>query len=125
LLWSIPTTPVALIPLSDQAAAAAWADLASREAGLALGDRATPALRRLLAGRLSPEARRRAEQLLARPDHLITDPEMLRGVRAVEVLERLATPDARQVLVELAGGDTDSRLTREAKSSLERLNRRP
>src|SRR5262249_40268758 len=90
----------------------------------ALGDRAVPALRRLLAGRPSPEARRRAEQLLAKSNGLVTVPEVLRELRAVEVLERIATPDARRLLAGLAAGAADARLTEEAKASVERLDRR-
>jgi hypothetical protein len=97
---------------------------ASRELA-ALGDYAVPELRRLLAGRPSLEARRRAEQLLERPSGLITNPGMLRSVRAVEMLERLGNSAARDLLAELAKGDVAARLTREAKATLDRLGRRP
>jgi hypothetical protein len=49
--------------------------------------------------------------------------ELLRGVRAVEVLERIGTAEARAVLLTLAGG-APGRLTREAQAALERLRRR-
>ena len=47
-----------------------------------------------------------------------------RSVRAVEVLERIATPEARQLLAELARGDPAARRTGEAAASLRRLERR-
>jgi hypothetical protein len=42
--------------------------------------------------------------------------------RALEVLERIGSPEARRVLKTLAGGGED-RLTREAKASLTRLEK--
>jgi hypothetical protein len=42
-------------------------------------------------------------------------------MRAVEVLEHIGTPDAREVLEKLTRGDPSARLTQEAKASLERL----
>ena len=63
----------------------------------------------------------------ALPDgyHPITSPEALRAVRSVEVLERCGTPAARQLLETLAGGAPAARMTREAKSALQRLAARP
>ena len=46
------------------------------------------------------------------------------GLRAVEVLERIGTPEARQVLAKLADGAPEARLTQEAKASLQRLAKR-
>jgi hypothetical protein len=51
----------------------------------------------------------------------VGQPELLRGVRAVEVLERAGTPEARQLLAALAGGAPGALLTREAAASLQRL----
>jgi hypothetical protein len=50
-------------------------------------------------------------------------PEDLRHIRAVEVLEGLGTPEARNLLEELAKGAADATLTREAKASLRRLGK--
>ncbi len=47
-------------------------------------------------------------------------PERLREVRAVEVLEQIASPEACALLEALAGG-SDARLTREAKIAVRRL----
>src|SRR5262249_12378835 len=77
-----------------------------------LGDLAEPALRRTLAGNPSAEARRRVEQLLEKLKELTPPPEILRAMRAIEVLEYVNTPEARQLLKKLAQGTTDARLTR-------------
>ena len=68
--------------------------------------------------------RRRIEQLLAAP-RVVRAPEALRALRAVEVLERIGSGDARRVLERIAGGAPEARLTREARSALDRLGKRP
>jgi hypothetical protein len=91
-----------------------------------LGEPARPALEKFLAGKPSLDARRRAEQVLARVvSWPVTSPERLRELRSVEVLERIATPDARRLLEQLKLGAADADLTREAKAALERLAKRP
>jgi RNA polymerase sigma factor (sigma-70 family) len=106
---------------SDRFAARARA---SRELE-ALGELARPALRKALAGEPSLEARRRMGGLLEQLGRPVVDPEMLRGLRAVEVLEHLATQEARHLLQVLGKGAGEARVTREARASLERLARRP
>src|SRR5206468_4023689 len=86
---------------------------------LEVGPEAAPALEKLLAKGPSLDAKRRAEELLKQYRTMPVG-SRLRGVRAVEVLERMATPAAREGLAELAGGDPDAWLTREAKAALER-----
>jgi hypothetical protein len=49
----------------------------------------------------------------------------LRVLRAIEVLERIASEEACQALKHLAGGVSQARLTREAKAALERLEKLP
>ncbi len=88
------------------------------------GESAGPALRQALAGRPSLQIRRRVERLLAKLDPTAS-PERLREVRAVEALEHMATPAARQLLQELAGGIPDAGLTREAKRAVDRLAAHP
>src|SRR5262249_28158817 len=78
-----------------------------------LQDVAELALRKALAAPPSPEVRRRVERLLAKWDGRITSPDVLRAVRAVEVLEHINTPAARRVLETLAEGTPEARLTQE------------
>jgi RNA polymerase sigma factor (sigma-70 family) len=85
---------------------------------------AGPILRDTLAGQPSAEVRRRVEELLEKLDAPLRESDLLRDLRAVEVLERIGTPEARRLLETLARGAAAARLTREAKGSLERLNRR-
>jgi RNA polymerase sigma factor (sigma-70 family) len=86
-----------------------------------LGELAEPALRKALAGTSSAEVKSQVERLLAKLDGLVEQADTLRGIRSVEVLERIATPDARALLVELAKGAPAARLTRQAADSLRRL----
>jgi WD40 repeat protein len=87
----------------------------------ALGELAGPALRDLLKGSPSPEARRRAAAVLAKLDGPLESPETLRAVRAVEALELAGTADARRLLERLAEGTAEARLTQEAKAAAGRL----
>jgi WD40 repeat protein len=85
-----------------------------------LGERAVPALRQARANHASLEMRRRIESILER------QPVMdVRLLRAIEVLEHIGDREARQVLQTLADGMPGVRLTREAKASLRRLEKRP
>jgi hypothetical protein len=87
-----------------------------------LGDAAEPDLRLALRRTRSAEQRRRLGQLL---DKLAEDaPEPLRACRALEVLERIGTAEAKSVLEVLAGGAAEARLTREARTALEQLAER-
>jgi RNA polymerase sigma factor (sigma-70 family) len=88
------------------------------------GELAEPVLRKLLKGKPSPEARRRAEDLLAASLNKAYLPGWQRTLRALEALELIGTPAARQVLERLAGGTPEARLTLEARASLTRLGRR-
>jgi hypothetical protein len=103
-------------------------DFGARRAALreleGLRDEARPALRQALTGGLSAEVRKHLEGLVAGPERLLHAGDVLRGVRAVEVLERVGTAEAQQVLQELAKGAPEARLTQEAKTSLERLAKR-
>jgi hypothetical protein len=90
---------------------------------MTLGELAAPSLRQALERGPSPEARRRIKVMLNKIHEPITQPAV-RPLRAVAVLEDTATPEAKQLLEQLAGGAPDGRLTREAKAALERLARR-
>jgi hypothetical protein len=100
-------------------------EFAAREAAdrelTELGDRAEPMLRRALEGKPSLELRRRLQAILAGPKRLSAD--SLRTLRAIAILERIDTPEARRILEKLSNGAA-SRETREAKVALQRLNRR-
>src|SRR5262249_36713347 len=81
-----------------------------------------PALEEVLANRPPLELRRRAEELLGRLDSGREPPaEELRRRRAVEVLERVGTPQARELLEKLARGAPGALLTRDAEGALRRL----
>jgi WD40 repeat protein len=85
-----------------------------------LGEEAEGPLRKAMqSGPL--ESRRRAERLLHKFDSSGVSAETMRGLRAVEVLERIATPDAKSMLQALAAGTPEARLTLEAQASLKRL----
>jgi WD40 repeat protein len=99
-------------------------DKASRDLA-ELGDLAEPMLRQALTRKLSVESRRRIKGLLEKLNGAAPHPESLRMIRAIEALERTATPEARQVLETLAKGPGEPRITEEAKASLERLAKRP
>jgi hypothetical protein len=87
-----------------------------------LGDRAIFILSRRLETETSQEARRRIERLLADVIH-VPPPEMLQALRAIEALEGIGTPAARQTLRALADGEPAARQTQDARWSLRRLER--
>jgi WD40 repeat protein len=89
-----------------------------------LGDVAEPALQKALQRNPSVETRRRIETMLATLGAQILMGDMLREVRALEALEIIATPEARQVLTRLAKGAPGVLLTREAQGAIERLAKR-
>jgi WD40 repeat protein len=91
-----------------------------------LGAAAEPALQAGLKKKPPLELRRRIEALLgtaALPSGLTF--ASLRAQRSIMVLERIGTPEARQLLESLAQGPSDASSTREAKASLERMAKRP
>lgn len=96
---------------------------AERELGQ-LEELAESALHKALAERVSPEVRRRVEGLLTKLDASPPSAKTLQALRAIEALEHIATPEARQLFQKLADGAPEARLTREAKASLQRLARR-
>jgi hypothetical protein len=67
-----------------------------------------------------PERRDRAQRLL-KPLARRSRVELVRGLRAVEVLEYIDTPAGRAVLAKLADGEPSARLTQDAKAALARL----
>lgn len=87
-----------------------------------LGPIAESALRTALRSAPSLELRRRIEGLLANLETGSLSPEELRTARAVEVLERLGTPEARALLDALAQGAVGAQLTRDSLRALKRLH---
>jgi WD40 repeat protein len=88
-----------------------------------LEEMAVPALRAALKANLPLEQRQRIEKLLE-PNALVCLPEKLRHLRSIQVLENIATPEAREVLADLVKGAPESRLTQEAHAALQRLAQR-
>jgi WD40 repeat protein len=86
-----------------------------------LGEEAEPHLMKAMYHPTSAETRRRAERLLRNLENSGLTGETLRAARAVELLERIATDDARRMLATLADGAADACLTIDAQMSLKRL----
>ncbi len=89
-----------------------------------LGERATPALNKALEQSPSIETRLRIEKLLAILRPPLAASELLHSLRAVEVLERIDSPESRTLLKRLAAGAPDSRCTQDAINALTRLDQR-
>jgi truncated hemoglobin YjbI len=88
------------------------------------GETAEPTLRAALKTNPSLERKRRIESVLSSLDRSAPlAGAALREVRAIQVLERIGSEEARTVLKRLANGLASARLTREAKASLERMAR--
>jgi WD40 repeat protein/beta-lactamase regulating signal transducer with metallopeptidase domain len=86
------------------------------------GELAVPALRKVLASSPPLETRKRIEELLDRLTGGALSSDQLRFVRAIEALERIATPEARNLLRTLAEGAPGAMPTRESQAALDRLN---
>lgn len=85
-----------------------------------MGSLAKEAITAALKMNPSPEVRERLEKLVNKVNKPDTGAEWLRPLRAIEVLERSGTPDAKRLLQELAaGGDAPS--TRMAQEAVRRL----
>jgi WD40 repeat protein len=103
-------------------------EFASRERATAaleeMGESIRPRLEETLKTTSSPEVRWRLKQVLERltPDRLPLT--VVRDLRAIEVLEMAATPEARKVLAELAKGAPEARQTQDAAAALARLEKR-
>ena len=86
-----------------------------------LGPLAGAELRRAASTNESPEVRDRAAELLRKMPDPIPKGEVLRTVRAIAILERIGSVEARKVLSALAAGANGARETEEAHAALERL----
>jgi WD40 repeat protein len=88
-----------------------------------LGVAVAPSLRNVLEGTPSAELRRRAQEILTKVEAAGLTANQVREFRALEALERIGTPAARQVLADLAGGVATVPLTLEATAALKRMDR--
>jgi hypothetical protein len=85
---------------------------------------AIPALRKAIEAPDSPEAARRAAEIMEKLDWPITSGRRLREIRAVAALEQMNSKEARELLERLATGLSEARMTQDAKASLERQSKR-
>jgi WD40 repeat protein len=85
-----------------------------------LGDGADAELRAILRGGLSAEQHRRLTAVLDSRELTESDPDRLRALRCVEILERIGTDGAGALLGELAKGAPGARLTHEAVAAVRR-----
>jgi hypothetical protein len=85
------------------------------------GEEAEPQLIKAVSYSPSLETRKRAERLLQKLENGGLKGDALRGIRTVELLERIGTPEAKALLQTLASGAADTRLTLEAQASLKRM----
>jgi WD40 repeat protein len=90
---------------------------------LRLGERVLPEIDKALAGKPPVETRKRLEDLRGKLAGTVLQGEALRIWRAIEVLERIGTPEARQALQALAEGSPGAFVTRTAKAALDRLGK--
>jgi hypothetical protein len=89
-----------------------------------LGKRVEEPLRQAWAKPASLEARRRLEKLLKLLDGAAVSTDRLRAARVLEVLERVGTAEARQVLEAVRQESSEAWVTRQVQAALERLGRR-
>jgi hypothetical protein len=89
-----------------------------------LGHAALPAMQAALAKKPSAEMANRLGQLLAKVTGPPSAGESLRSWRALAALEAKGTPQAIELLRELAAGAADAWLTVEAKKTLRRFDGR-
>lgn len=89
-----------------------------------MGVTAEPVLRKALEGKPSLEVRQRIELLVGRMKGRPLTGELLRGWRALEILERVGNPEARKALEKFAEGPAAALIAEEAKASLGRLEHR-
>jgi hypothetical protein len=88
-----------------------------------LGQLAESEMRQALNRKPTAEMRVRLEALL-KPLRGLPPRETMRAIRAIQVLEWIGSPDAGQILEQLAHGRPEARRTQEAKATLERLANR-
>ena len=142
-MWSLAAVPAQavgliktrirlLLPAGSQRVPYLLADLNHDQLGMRekatqdlerIGALCEPALRAALQKSPSTESRRRLERLLDKIEGPMPSSDTLHALRAVEVLEQIATPDAKQLLESLARETPPTRLAQDARMTLDRLKR--
>jgi hypothetical protein len=90
---------------------------------LKMGERVVPMIDKVLASNPPLETKQRLEDLRKQMTSVVLQGERLRLYRAVEVLERIGTAEARQLLQALADGAPGALVTRTAQAALKRMAR--
>lgn len=85
------------------------------------GDAARTTLQEALKANPAAEVKRRIHELLEALQRAGPSRDMLRSIRSLEVLERIGTPETRQLVEALAVGKAGVPLTEEAKATLARM----
>jgi hypothetical protein len=88
-----------------------------------MGELVAPHLQKALAKPASVEMALRVQQILDTVASQLPGSQILRGLRAVEALEYIATPPARTLLKTLSQGAPGATLTREALAAMKRLEK--
>jgi hypothetical protein len=88
---------------------------------LKIGERAVPPIDKALSGQPPLEVKKRLEDVREKLTTVVLTDEKLRAFRAIEVLERIATPEAQQLLQTLADGAPGAFMTTTAKTALARV----
>jgi hypothetical protein len=104
-------------------------DFAARERAVKdlaeIGPPALPFLRKLAASGINADAKKRIENLLGQPGKSGLLTEEARCRYAIEVLEYVGTPQAKELLLAQSQGEPASLVTQDAKSALSRLRKLP
>jgi WD40 repeat protein len=90
-----------------------------------MDDSTHPTFRMVLASKPSLEVAKRLERVLKKTRYPLASGNVLRQLRALEVLERIGTAEAQRLLKRLSQGAAEARQTREARVILARLAARP
>ena len=88
-----------------------------------LGEIAEPYLKKALENKPPLEVKQRIEELLNKIELSAVTGDQLRGSRCIELLEKLATPESKTALDQLAKGPEGDKFTKWARESLARMNR--
>jgi hypothetical protein len=88
-----------------------------------IDERLLPFIEKALDANPSPESRQRLEDLRGRLTSRVRQGERLRVLRAIEVLERIGTPQASELLRSVADWAPGAPLAAQARAALERLER--